>query len=85
MARKNRKKFKQKLIALQLELQEKEAALHDSIFNSFPDHIKREFNLLDSLNRPLMPNSGAYSPGSYNKGEKSLDEYPRPKKYMGDL
>lgn len=80
--KKKKKKLSRKdqLLALQLELANKEKALHQAVYDSFPENVKQQFSLIDSLNKPLMN-----SPMLYNRGETPIDEKPEPKKYMGDL
>ena len=80
--KKKKKKLSRKdqLLALQLELANKEKALHQAVYDSFPEDVKQQFSLIDSLNKPLMN-----SPMLYNRGEIPIDEKPEPKKYMGDL
>jgi len=71
---------KDQLLALQLELANKEKALHQAVYDSLPSNVRKEFSLMDSLNKPLSK-----SPMFYNRNEVPLDEKPEPKRYMGDL
>ena len=78
--KKKKKSKKDQILALQLEFANKEKALHEAVYNSFPDSVKNQFSLMNSLNKPLTD-----SPMFYNRDEVPLDEKPQPKRYMGDL